>query len=171
MSNHRSLKNGVFIAVALLLAACGGKSNVSGEVVPIKEICSYPKAKIVAVEGFLELTSMRCKKTSRKKSSGILGCSFTVYADENSRDVGLPVFIYTSSWLDGKNNRIDEPDAFTGKDIVFRDKNGNPLPKKTLNIYDNDGNLIPINSKIRIYGELQHSETCQIGMAKRIEKI
>jgi hypothetical protein len=67
----------------LLVQACGGKSNASGEVVPIDRVCNYEKWKTVAVEGYLAPLSMVCEKASKKKTSGVAWCFFKVYSDAN----------------------------------------------------------------------------------------
>lgn len=153
-----------------LLSGCGGKSDVSGEIVEIERVCRVEKTKPVAVEGYLSPKTARCERASRKKNAGIIGCSFDVYADSDQTGAKIPVYILTSGWLSGKNNRLEGAEDYAG-DFVFRDKNGNPLPKKELKFYDNDGNLIPSGSKVRIYGTLPNAERCEISLAERIEKV
>ncbi len=166
------MRNKRFLTVALalpvcLLAACGGKSDLTGEIVPIERVCGFEKKKPVAVEGFIAPLTMSCEK-SRKGQ--ILGCRFTMYARADRTGAGIPVYIMASDWLSAKNNRIEEPESYAG-DLVVRDRNGNPLPKKGLRIYDNDGNLIEPNGKIRIHSELPDSPVCEIRLAQRIEAV
>lgn len=159
-----------FLLLAALFAACGGKSNVTGEVVPIESVCHYQKAQPVAVEGFLAANTMQCETVRGKRTSSISGCTFTVYADNNRTGASIPVFISTGSWYSPKNNRIVNPSSYPG-DLQFNDRNGNPLPKKELEIYDNDGNLIPAGSKLRIYSKLPNSDRCEFRLAERIERV
>lgn len=169
MSNKNLLKTGFLLFVSLV-AACGGKSNATGEVVPIERVCAYQKAQPVAIEGFLAPNTMRCEKVSGKRTSNIAGCTFTVYARSDQTGAGIPVYISASGWYGGKNNRIVNPSGYPG-DMQFNDGNGNPLPNKEPEIYDNDGNLIPPGSKIRVYSKLPNSDKCEFRLAERIERV
>lgn len=151
-------------------AACGGKSDATGEVVPIESVCNYQKAQPVAVEGFLAANTMRCETVRGKRTSSISGCTFTLYANDNRTGASIPVFISTDSWYSPKNNRIVNPSSYPG-DLQFTDRNGNPLPKKEPEIYDNDGNPIPAGSKLRIYSKLPNSDRCEFRLAERIERV
>ena len=138
-----------------MFTACGGKSNATGELVPIDRVCSYEKWKTVAVEGYLAPQSMVCEKGSRKKTSGIAWCFFKVYADPNFVGPSISVQIPTIDALTARNNSMDAP----------------PARMEDLRIYDNDGNPLPANSKIRVFGELPKSDKCEFGFAKRIDRI
>jgi hypothetical protein len=166
MTNNNLLKISVLLAALLLAAGCGGKSDVTGEVVPIERVCAYEKKKPVAVEGYLAANTMRCKKT---KKGGILGCSFLLYSNDDETGASISVNMMTTDWLAAKHNRIEDPESYTGN-IIVRDRDGNPLPKRDLRVYDNDGNLIPPNSKIRVYSQLPNSDICEISLAQRIER-
>jgi hypothetical protein len=170
MSNENLLKSGFLLFAALFAAACGGKSGVTGEVVPIERICAYQKAQTVAVEGFLAPGTMQCETVRGKRTSSISGCTFTVYANSDKSGASIPVFISASGWYGGKNNRIVNPSNYPG-DLQFTDKNGNPPPKTEPEIYDNDGNLIPAGSKIRVYSKLPNSDRCEFRLAERIERV
>jgi hypothetical protein len=172
MSNSRNFwKTGFLLFAALFAAAaCGGKSDITGEVVPIERVCNYQKAQPVAVEGFLAANTMRCETVRGKRTSSISGCTFTVYANSNQTGASIPVFISTTGWYSAKNNRIVNPSNYSG-DLQFSDRNGNPLPKKQLEIYDNDGNPIPAGSRIRIYSKLPNSDKCEFRLAERIERV
>lgn len=143
------------LAAAVLAAGCGGKSDITGEIVPIRQVCSYEKWKPLAVEGFIAPDTMRCKRVAGKRNVGLAGCTFTVYENENRTGAGVPVYIMTSGWMDAKNNRIESPDASA----------------KNLRIYDNDGNPLAPNAKIRVYGTLPNSNVCELSLAQRIEKV
>jgi hypothetical protein len=145
----------VLFSAALLFAGCGGKSNATGEVVPLDKICAYEKWKTVAIEGYLAPLSMVCERASRKKNSGIAWCFFKVYADQNFTGPSISVQIPTTNALNAKNNSMEDP----------------PASVEDLRIYDNDGNPIPAGSKIRVFGELPKSERCEFGFAKRIDRI
>jgi len=138
-----------------VFAACGGKSNVTGEVVPMDKVCGYEKWKAVAVEGYLAPLSMVCEKASRKKTSGIAWCFFKVYADRGLSGPNISVQIPTTDALNAKNNHMEPPSE----------------RPEDLRIYDNDANAIPMGSKIRVFGELPKSERCEFGFAKRIDRI
>lgn len=171
MKSNHLLKTIILLSVISLIAGCGGKSDVTGEVVPIGEVCSYQQTKTVAVEGYLAPKTMRCKKISSKKTSVYLGCVMTLYASADQTGANMPVYIpATNNWLNAVNNRIKNPDDYT-EDLQFYDRDGKPLPKKELQIYDNDGNLIPTGSRIRIYSSLPNTERCEFRRAERIEKI
>jgi hypothetical protein len=160
-----------FAAVAVLAACGGGKSDITGEVIPIERVCNYKRAEPVAVEGFLAPETMRCERASNRKASGITGCTFDVYAESDRKGAKIPVFISTGGgWFGGKYNRIIDPAGYTGN-MQFSDGRGNPLPKKDLQIYDNDGNLIASGSKIRVYSRLPNSESCEFRLAERIEQV
>ena len=139
----------------LLFASCGGKSNATGEIVPIDKVCAYEKWKTVAVEGYLAPLSMVCEKASRKKTSGIAWCFFKVYTDPALTGPNISVQIPTTDPLNAKNNHMEHP----------------PERVEDLRIYDNDGNAIPLGTKIRVFGELPKSERCEFGFAKRIDRI
>jgi hypothetical protein len=139
----------------LLFASCGGKSNATGEIVPIDKVCAYEKWKTVAVEGYLAPLSMVCEKASRKKTSGIAWCFFKVYTDPALTGPNISVQIPTTDPLNAKNNHMEHP----------------PERVEDLRIYDNDGNAIPLGTKIRFFGELPKSERCEFGFAKRIDRI
>lgn len=160
----------VIFIVSSMFMGCGGKSDIAGEVVPLGQVCSFEKAKPVAVEGFLATNTMRCERASRKKSAGIVGCTFDVYENSDRTGAKIPVYILKTGWFGGKNNRVENPEDYNGE-VVFRDKYGTPLPKKELKIYDNNGNPIPAASKIRVYGTLPNADRCEFSLAQRIEKI
>jgi hypothetical protein len=145
----------VLFSLVLVFAGCGGKSNATGEVVPIERVCAYEKWKTVAVEGYLAPLSMVCERASRKKTSGIAWCFFKVYADPALTGPNLSIQIPTTDPLNAKNNSMENP----------------PERAEDLRIYDNDGNAIPLGSKIRVFGELPKSERCEFGFAKRIDRI
>ncbi|HEX8735467.1 MAG TPA: hypothetical protein VF721_09105 [Pyrinomonadaceae bacterium] len=168
--SYGNLSKIAFLLFAALVAACGGKSGVTGEVVPIERVCAYQKAQTVAVEGFLAPSTMQCETVKGKRTASISGCTFTVYASSDKTGASIPVFIAADGWYSGKNNRIVNPSNYPG-DLQFTDRNGNPLPKKELEIYDNDGNLIPAGSKIRVYSKLPNSDKCEFRMAERIERV
>ena len=138
-----------------MFAACGGKSDATGEVVPIDKVCAYEKWKTVAVEGYLAPLSMVCEKASRKRTSGIAWCFFKVYVDQNLTGPSISVQIPTTNALNAKNNSMEDP----------------PARMEDLRIYDNDGNPIPPGSKIRVFGELPKSDRCEFGFAKRIDRL
>lgn len=170
MSNRNLSKIGFLLFAALFATACGGKSNATGEVVPIERVCAYQKAQTVAVEGFLAPNTMQCETARGKRTSSISGCTFTVYANSDETGASIPVYISADGWYSGKNNRIVNPSNYPG-DMQFTDKNGNPPPKKGPEIYDNDGNLIPAGNKIRVYSKLPNSDECEFRLAERIERV
>ena len=143
------------LSAVLLVNGCGGKSNATGEVVPIDRVCAYEKWKTVAVEGYLAPLSMVCERASKKKTSGIAWCFFKVYTDPGLTGPSISVQIPTTDPLNAKNNHMEDP----------------PARAEDLRIYDNDGNAIPAGSKIRVFGELPKSERCEFGFAKRIDRI
>lgn len=145
----------VLLFAVLVFAACGNKSNVTGEVVPMDKVCAYEKWKTVAVEGYLAPLTMVCEKASRKRTSGIGWCFFKVYADQNLTGRSISVQIPTTDPLNARNNHMEDP----------------PARAEDLRIYDNDGNAIPAGSKIRVFGELPKSERCEFGFAKRIDRV
>jgi hypothetical protein len=145
----------ILLSAVLVFAGCGGKSNVTGEVVPMDKVCSYEKWKAVAVEGYIAPLSMVCEKASRKKNSGIAWCFFKVYSDPGLSGPSISVQIPTTDPLNAKNNHMEDP----------------PARPEDLRIYDNDANPIPAGSKIRVFGELPKSERCEFGFAKRIDRI
>jgi hypothetical protein len=169
MTYNNLLKISITLAALLLAASCGGKSDATGEVIPIERVCAYEKSKIVAVEGYLAADTMRCERTKTKRASVITGCNLTIYPNSDRTGAGVPVYVSKVGWLDVKNNRIEDPESYT--ELVARDRDGNPLPKKDLRIYDNDGNLIPANSKIRVYGQLPNSDICEMSLARRIDRV
>jgi hypothetical protein len=154
----------------LLSLACGGKSEIAGEIVPIEDVCSIEQSKPVAIEGYIEPKTMRCERVSNKKRSGMAGCNFRIYENADQSGASVSVYISATDWLRAKNNRIDKPETYAG-DLQFRDRYGNPLPKKSLQIYDNDGNLIPPGSKIRVHSSLPNPDRCEFRPVERIEKI
>ena len=149
------VRNAVLLSALLVLAGCGGKSNATGEVVPMDRVCGYEKWKTVAVEGYLAPLSMVCERASRKRTSGIAWCFFKVYADPGLTGPNISVQIPTIDPLNAKNNSMEHP----------------PARAEDLRIYDNDANTIPLGSKIRVFGELPKSERCEFGFAKRIDRI
>ena len=167
MKSNYLLKISLTLAALLVAASCGGKSDLTGEIVPIERICAYEKKKPIAVEGYLAANTMRCKKG---KKGGVLGCTFMMYQNNDRTGASVPVYIMTTDWLASENNRIKDPESYSG-DITYRDGSGNPLPRNDLQIYDNDGNLIPANSKIRVYTQLPNSDICEISLAQRIDRV
>ncbi|HEX8251335.1 MAG TPA: hypothetical protein VF599_24395 [Pyrinomonadaceae bacterium] len=167
MTDKILLKISITLAALLLAAGCGGKSSVTGEVVPIERVCAYEKWKDVAVEGYLAANTMQCKKG---KKGAILGCAFLMYSNSDRTGAGFPVYIMTTGSLEGKNNRIENPQQYAS-DLITRDDDGKPLPKNDLRIYDNDANLIPPESKIRVYGTLPKADRCEFGSANRIDRV
>jgi len=146
----------VLSLTALISANCGGKSDVTGEVMPIDEVCRYEKWKTVAVEGYLAPKTMVCEKSKGKRARGaITGCAFTVYANSDETGASVPVKILTTDRLSGNNNRMDDP----------------PSRLEDLKIYDNDGNPISLSGKIRVFGELPKAERFDLGSARRIERV
>lgn len=168
MKNNHFTKFAILFT-ALILAGCGGKSDITGEMVPIESVCRYEKLKPVAVEGFLAPKTMNCEKTGGKRKS-VIGCSFMLYADSSKSGTAIPVYILKSSWLSSNQNRIENPEEYTGE-IVFRNNAGEQLPKKDLRIYDNEGNLIPAASKIRVYSKLPDNDRCEFALVERIDKV
>ena len=147
-------KAAVLVLLLLLVTGCGGPSTDTGEVVPISQVCSYEKWKTVAVEGYLSPDIMHCERASKGRR-GIIWCTFRVYQTPDYAGASLSVQIPITSWLNGKNNHMEEP-GNTGKNVQ---------------IYDNNGNLIPTGSKVRVFGELPKSDFCEFGLAKRIDRI
>lgn len=145
----------VLLCAAMVFASCGGKSNVTGEVISLDKVCGYEKWKTVAIEGYLAPLSMVCEKTSRRKTSGISWCFFKVYANPDLTGPSISVQIPTTNPLNAKNNSMESP----------------PERVEDLHIYDNDAKEIPAGSKIRVFGELPKSERCEFGFAKRIDRI
>ena len=145
----------VLLSAVLLLPACGGKSDATGEVVPIERVCAYEKWKTVAVEGYLAPLSMVCERASKKRTSGVAWCFFNVYADPKLTGPSISVQIPTTNPLNARNNSMESP----------------PARAEDLRIYDNDGNPIPMGSKIRVFGVLPKSDRCEFGFAKRIDRI
>lgn len=146
----------VLIAAIILFSSCGGRSNATGEVVPMDKICAYEKWKTVGVEGYLAPDTMLCERASGgKRRSGVVWCSFKVYANQNFTGPSIDVEIPISGWINGRNNRMDEP----------------PTRAENLSIYDNDGKLIPAGSKIRVFGSLPKSSICQFGLVERIDRV
>lgn len=167
MTDKILLKISITLAALLLAANCGGKSSVTGEVVPIERVCSYEKWKDVAVEGYLAANTMQCNKG---KKGTVLGCAFLMYSNVERTGANLPIYIATTGSLEGKNNRIENPQQYAS-DLLVRGGDGKPLPKNDLQIYDNDGNLIPPDSKIRVFGTLPKADRCEFGLANRIDRI
>ena len=145
----------VFLAAIMFLASCGGKSNVTAEVVPMDKVCVQEKWKTVAVEGYLAPDTMACERASRKRRSGVVWCSFKVYSDKNLNGANISVEIPITGWINGRNNRMDGP----------------PSRGEDLRIYDNDGNPIPSGSRIRVFGELPKSDRCEFGLVERIDRV
>ncbi len=145
----------VLLSAIMFLVNCGGKSDVTAEVVPLDKVCAYEKWKIVAVEGYLAPNTMVCERASQKRRSGVVWCAFKIYADQNLSGPSISVEIPISGWINGKNNRMDGP----------------PSRLEDLRIYDNDGNLIPSGSRIRVFGELPKSDRCEFGLADRIDRV
>ena len=144
------------LAAIMLLASCGGRSNVTAEVVSIDKVCAYEKWKTVAVEGYLAPETMICKRASGgKRRSGVVWCSFKVYANQNFSGPNIAVEIPISGWFSGKNNRMYGP----------------PSRAENLQIYDNDGNPIPAGSRIRVFGSLPKSTICEFGLVDRIDRV
>jgi hypothetical protein len=140
------------VVAVLFFASCGGPSHVSAEVVPMDKVCSYEKWKTVAVEGYLAPQTMSCE---RGRKGGVLWCSFRVYANTSLTGTNISVQIPIASLINGKNNRMDDP----------------PSRAEDLHIYDNDGNPIPPESKIRVYGTLPKSSVCEFGLVDRIDRV
>jgi len=150
------MKNLLILMTAILVfASCGGKSNATGEVVPMDKVCAYEKWKTVAVEGYLAPETMVCERASGKKTGGVVWCSFKVYANPNLTGASIAVEIPISGWINGRRNRMDGP----------------PSRPENLQVYDNDGNQIPASSKIRVFGELPKSSICEFGLVKRIDRV
>jgi hypothetical protein len=143
------------LAALLMLTGCGGPSSATGEVVTISRVCDYEKWKTVAVEGYLAPDTIRCERAGNKRRRGIVWCALRVYPTPDHAGPSLSVEIPIAGWINGKNNHMEDPD-----------NSGNDL-----RIYDNDGNLIPAGSKIRVFGELPKSDQCEFGLAKRIDRI
>lgn len=146
----------VLSLMSLIAASCGGKSEVSGEIVPIDRVCRYEKWKTVAVEGYLAPQTMVCEKAKAKRARGaLIGCTFTVYTNSDATGASVPVKILTTDSFSANNNRMDSP----------------PSRPEDLKIYDNDGNPITLSGKIRVFGELPKSDRCDLGLAQRIERV
>ena len=139
----------------MFLASCGGKSDVTAEVVPLEKVCAYEKWKTVAVEGYLAPNTMVCERASQKKRSGVVWCAFKVYADQKLTGASISVEIPIAGWINGKNNHMDGP----------------PSRVDDLRIYDNDGNPIPKGTRIRVFGELPKSDRCEFGLVHRIDRL
>jgi hypothetical protein len=143
------------VAAIMSLASCGGKSDVTAEVIPLDKVCAYEKWKTVAVEGYLAPNTIVCERASQKKRSGVVWCAFKVYAVQNLTGPSLSVEIPIAGWISGRNNRMDGP----------------PSRVEDLRIYDNDGNPIPKGSRIRVFGELPKSDRCEFGLVDRIDRV
>lgn len=140
------LKILIALAALLLAASCGGKSNESGELVALERACAQEKWKPIAVEGYLAANATSCKKN---KKGSILGCTFLLHANGDWRGASIPVYISSGGAFDSKNNTLGDKGE----------------------IFDNDANPIPPNSKIRIHGTLPKSEVCEISLANRIDRV
>ena len=116
------------------------------------KVCGYEKWKTVAVEGYLAPESMTCE---RGRKGGVLWCSFRIYANTTLTGTNISVQIPIASLINGKNNRMDDP----------------PSRAEDLHIYDNEGQLIPSESKIRVYGTLPRSSVCEFGLVDRIDRV
>jgi hypothetical protein len=156
----KNMKNNLVKIIVLSLAAliassCGGKSDATGEVVPIDGVCRYEKWKTVGVEGYLAPKTMVCEQTkNRRGRGGISNCTFLIYANSDRTGASIPVEIMTTDAVSANNNRMDDP----------------PSRLEDLKIYDNDGNPISLNDKIRVFGTLPKAERCDLGLAQRIER-
>lgn len=142
----------ISVAAILFFANCGGPNHVTAEVVPLDKVCAYEKWKTVAVEGYLAPQTMSCE---RGRKGGVLWCSFRVYANTTRSGTNISFQIPIAGLINGKNNRMDDP----------------PGRVEDLRIYDNDGNLIPPESKIRVYGSLPRSSVCEFGLIDRIDRV
>ncbi|MEP6819822.1 MAG: hypothetical protein ABJA18_09835 [bacterium] len=98
---------------------------------------------------------MVCEKASRKRRSGIVWCAFKVYAERDLTGANISIEIPIAGWINGRNNRMDGP----------------PSRTEDLRIYDNDGNLVPSGSRIRVFGELPKSSICEFGLVDRIDRV
>ena len=76
------------------------------------------------------------------------------YANPNQIGASVPIRIQTASWLFGKNNSMEYPRD--GENLI---------------IYDNDGNPISLNNKLRIFGQLDNADKCVLGGVERIDHI
>lgn len=142
----------ISLTAVLFLASCGGRSHVTAEVVPLDKVCAYEKWKTVAVEGYLAPQTMSCE---RGRKGSVLWCSFRVYANPSRTGINISFQIPIAGLINGKNNRMDDP----------------PSRAEDLRIYDNDGNLIPPESKVRVYGSLPKSSVCEFGLIDRIDRV
>jgi hypothetical protein len=140
------------VIAVLFFASCGGPTHVTAEVVPMDKVCGYEKWKTVAVEGYLAPESMTCE---RGRKGGVLWCSFRIYANTTLTGTNISVQIPIASLINGKNNRMDDP----------------PSRAEDLHIYDNEGQRIPSESKIRVYGTLPRSSVCEFGLVDRIDRV
>jgi hypothetical protein len=141
-------------AAAVVSAACGGPSNVTGEVVPIAKICGYEKWKTVAVEGYLAPASIDCERASRKRTAGIVWCTFNVYAEQSLAGPTVKVTIGTDKWMSRRHNLLDLGER-----------------SEPMKIYDNEGNEIPAGSKMRFFGTLPKADRCELGLVPRIDRV
>jgi hypothetical protein len=142
-------------SILLLSTGCSSRSSVTGDVVPISQVCTYEKWKTVAVEGYLAPDSIRCERVGNKRRRGIVWCALRVYQTPDHIGASLSVQIPIAGWLNGYQNHMDDPDD-SGND---------------LRIYDNEGNVIPVAGKIRVFGQLPKSDKCEFGLATRIDRV
>ncbi len=142
------------ISAFICFTGCGGKSDATGEVIPLEKVCAYEKWKTVAIEGYLSPQTMVCERVGRKKTGQMTWCDFRVYAKQDLTGASITVRIPTTNMLNAKNNSMEQP----------------PSRMEDLRIYDNDGNPIPLRSKIRVYGELPKSDICEFGLIKRLDR-
>jgi hypothetical protein len=145
----------VLLLAIPFLMSCGGRSNATGEVIPIDKICEYEKWKTVAVEGYLAPKTMICEKASGGRRRGVVWCSFRVYGQQNLTGPSISVEVPIASSINGKNNSMEGP----------------PTRVEDLRIYDNEGQLIPPGSRVRVFGELPKSSICEFGLVDRIDRI
>jgi hypothetical protein len=110
---------------------------------------------------------MICTIAKSKRSESLKECRFRIYENKDLSGKGATINILPADWMFGNNNRMEDP-RYAKNETV---KDGKQLPRKSLKIYDNDGNLIPNNSKLRVYSYLLNASGCGLGAAEKIEKI
>ena len=138
---------------SLTLAGCDGKSDATGELVPFDKVCAYEKWKDVAFEGYFGIRRVSCRGMKSQKSGRTLTqeCSVAMYAAPG--ETGSPI----SVWIEGidgdkKFNKIAPPPANYRAD--------------DFKVYDNEQQLIPLGSRVRVTGSLRKTDACELSAAR-----